>query len=259
MYTHGIGRRWLAALAAGLVTAGVSSAQVGNAGSAATANTPTAGLPPYSYGPGYYGYASDYGNGIWRGPRFTSLQYPGIYGAYFLGPGGTFYEPRMPTFSPYAPPPTSPNRPVTDPPRQGAQLVTGLPRARTQADLRTAQELPSNPVDDAAHIRVLVPEQARLWFNGVRMRKQGSVRTFVSPGLYAGHGYTYEITARWDENGKPVTRTKNIHIGAGDRVDVDLNDEEAGPAPEVAPKPSRSLKTYRPNTPPTPPPASTGR
>ena len=47
----------------------------------------------------------------------------------------------------------------------------------------------------------------------------GAVREFHPPPLTPGKRYTYEIRARWTENGREVTQTRNVPVTAG-RVNV---------------------------------------
>src|SRR5437868_5427562 len=51
----------------------------------------------------------------------------------------------------------------------------------------------------------------------------GDFRPFVSPPLKPDTEYRYSIKAQWQENGRPVTRTRQITVYAGDHVTVNLN------------------------------------
>jgi uncharacterized protein (TIGR03000 family) len=99
--------------------------------------------------------------------------------------------------------------------------------------------------DNAVLIAVRVPDSAVIWFDGDKTTQTGSLREFITPPLEAGQKYTYEIKAQWMENGKEVSRTRQMDIYAGDRLMVNF----LAPAKSSAPRPA-------PLKPPTPvPPA----
>jgi len=77
-------------------------------------------------------------------------------------------------------------------------------------------------VDNTAHIEVLVPGEAALWFNGWKARSTGVVRKLQSPPLTPGRNYTYTVRARWEENGREVTQTRQVAVSAGAKVRVDF-------------------------------------
>jgi uncharacterized protein (TIGR03000 family) len=76
--------------------------------------------------------------------------------------------------------------------------------------------------DTSAHISVNVPAGARLWFDGTATTATGPVRAFSSPPLTPGHWYTYEVRARWDEDGHEVTQTQQVELTAGAHVNVNF-------------------------------------
>jgi uncharacterized protein (TIGR03000 family) len=76
--------------------------------------------------------------------------------------------------------------------------------------------------DNGAHVTVTVPAGAQLWFDGTPTTSTGSVREFNSPPLTPGHRYSYEVQARWNENGKEVTQTQKVQVGAGTHAQVDF-------------------------------------
>jgi uncharacterized protein (TIGR03000 family) len=88
---------------------------------------------------------------------------------------------------------------------------------------------PEEPVPaDAAVLRVLVPADAELLINGQQTVQRGSVRTFVSPPLAAGHQFFYDLLALWRENGKPAAVRRKVPVFPGDHVTVDVADRVAG-------------------------------
>jgi uncharacterized protein (TIGR03000 family) len=80
----------------------------------------------------------------------------------------------------------------------------------------------ARPNDNTAQLKIVVPVDAELWFNGVKTAQAGTERHFISPALAPGKNYTYAIEARWMENGKPVEQTRSVHVHANDREVVDF-------------------------------------
>jgi uncharacterized protein (TIGR03000 family) len=76
--------------------------------------------------------------------------------------------------------------------------------------------------DNRARIRLRVPADAEVWFEGVKTRQTGTERYFFSPPLTPGLTYAYEVEARWKEDGKAVRRQRQIVVHAGDTLRVDL-------------------------------------
>jgi uncharacterized protein (TIGR03000 family) len=74
--------------------------------------------------------------------------------------------------------------------------------------------------DTSALVTVSVPANAEIWFEGNKMTSTGSVREYQSPPLTPGSRYTYEVRARWKENGQEVTQTQQVEVTAGTRVNV---------------------------------------
>jgi uncharacterized protein (TIGR03000 family) len=57
------------------------------------------------------------------------------------------------------------------------------------------------------------------------MSLQGSWRSYVTPPLPGGRSLSYEIRARWRDQGGDVERIAQVPIHAGDRVTVDFTKE----------------------------------
>jgi uncharacterized protein (TIGR03000 family) len=74
--------------------------------------------------------------------------------------------------------------------------------------------------DTSARITLNVPEDAEIWFAGSKMMSPGSVREYQSPPLTPGIRYTYEVRARWNENGHEVTQTQQVEVTAEARANV---------------------------------------
>jgi uncharacterized protein (TIGR03000 family) len=75
------------------------------------------------------------------------------------------------------------------------------------------------PTDTSAHINVTVPADAEIWFDDNKTTSTGSVRQFNSPPLTAGK-HSYEIRARWRENGREVTQTQQVEVTPSAHVSV---------------------------------------
>jgi uncharacterized protein (TIGR03000 family) len=138
----------------------------------------------------------------------TSINYPGLYGAYYASVPALAYNTRPSASNFYT-------AGVTDvlPPR----TVTLTPTVRA-VPLPT----PAPEPEATARVNVLVPSQATLYIQGVRMNETGSYREFVSPPLVPGEDYTYNLRAVWSEDGRDVTRNQLIHVRPGERYEVDL-------------------------------------
>jgi uncharacterized protein (TIGR03000 family) len=220
-------KRWFpavapAALALVLLNAGTSSAAIFFWGGGF--------YPRYGYGyPGLgYGYP---GFGYAAYPRY-SYGYPGLgygyapyygttaYGYNYVAPTTTYsgyYSPTLWAYSPnYGRPPGSSSAASGVAP---AGYVSYYPPAyATGPAAATAPD--TNEL--LAWVEVTVPAGAELWFDGQRTTKTGERRVFRTPPLEKGHNYYYDVKARWTEGGKPVEKTRQVSVHAGERVAVDF-------------------------------------
>jgi len=69
-------------------------------------------------------------------------------------------------------------------------------------------------------INVSVPANAQILFGTDKMAQGGTRRAFVSPPLARGHDYTYDITVKWQQEGREVVRNRRITVHAGDVVNL---------------------------------------
>lgn len=113
--------------------------------------------------------------------------YPGIFRDY--GRGGDYYYPDNGYYYPY---------------------TTYYPQA------------PAVDVN-AVTVRLHVPTDAQVWFEGEATAQTGEDRDFVSPALTPGREYTYHIRVRWQENDKPVERKRDVKVHAGDRINLNID------------------------------------
>jgi uncharacterized protein (TIGR03000 family) len=219
-------------------------------GRAQTSVTPEIGQPSMTAGNPYYQVRplvpyQTYGprtpmSSAW-GPGYTpiymtTINTPGVYGRYVMTTTTLgFPEYRQPTFYPsVAYNEAGPTLTTTVAPRAG---VSGLGEGAT------------------ASLRVRVPADAELTFEGVRTSPVGTVRDFVTPPLELGRDYRYTVAARWMDAGREVRETRDVLVRAGDRLSIDLTTPEpttlrTRPAPVPAPAPVPPAREPAP-----PPPA----
>jgi len=69
---------------------------------------------------------------------------------------------------------------------------------------------------------VRVAANAELWFEGSKTSQDGPFRVFESVPLKPGVDYSYEIRARWTENGKEFDQTRKLTVRAGDHVAINF-------------------------------------
>jgi uncharacterized protein (TIGR03000 family) len=153
--------------------------------------------PRYGYG----GYYRHYGYGGYYYPYYGGYNYYPDYGAYSY-PYGYSSDSDLstaPAFQDSSPiPSTSAYQP------SGSDLYAP----------------PAAQADNTAHLTVNVPADAQIWVEDAKTNTSGAVREFQSPQLEPGKRYSYEIRARWMENGKEVTQTREVPVTAGARVKV---------------------------------------
>lgn len=110
---------------------------------------------------------------------------------------------------------------------------TGVPPVGGTGEPPLTQTPP--PPDNAAHLQLLVPQNAEVLFNGDTTTQTGATREFVSPPLTLGKLFDYAIVVRYpDADGKAVTDRRVIHVRANDWFRVDFT---RPPPPEPLPAP----------------------
>jgi len=76
---------------------------------------------------------------------------------------------------------------------------------------------------NAALVNVRLPDpNAEVWIDGKKTQSKGTVREFESPPLDPGKNYTYEVKARWTENGKDREVTKTVPVRANGVATADF-------------------------------------
>lgn len=152
-----------------------------------------------------YGYGYGYGFGFGFAPGYYYTSYPGY------GIGGIGYSP--PAYG-YPVPPNAPPGPL--PP--GAADPDNL--------------LPPVPTG-TARILVRIPTGARLWIDGEATSQKSAQRTFLTPKLESGRTHAYELRARWNQDGRVVEETREIHVRANRTTRVDFTVPVARPSPAL--------------------------
>jgi uncharacterized protein (TIGR03000 family) len=162
------------------------------------------------------------------GPSFSRGYYPPGNGMYYNGPmnryaePGTYYnapmrygEPGM-YYNMMPPSGYMPGQPI-----QPASYVGQVMPPATSATL--AQSYYAAPQQNAVLLDVRVPvEDAEVLIDGTPTRLRGHMRQFYSPPLEPGKTFTYEVTAKFTQDGKPVTRTERQEVRAGERYTIDF-------------------------------------
>ena len=67
-----------------------------------------------------------------------------------------------------------------------------------------------------AYIKVIVPADAQLAFDGFKTEQAGEVRRFVSPPLPAGQRFKYTLKATWKSEGKDMAPKARIGFATAD-------------------------------------------
>jgi len=147
---------------------------------------------PYGYGYGNYGYNRPY-YGNW------SSGYPS-YGYSYSQP---YYEGYSASYP----------------------VIPGAPATYSNAD--QSYQTGYNEVDNnRVWLQVRVPDaNARVWIDDHATQQTGMDRQFISPAVERGKKYSYKVKATWVENGKEVSREKQVSVQAGQPNFVNFTNE----------------------------------
>jgi uncharacterized protein (TIGR03000 family) len=173
--------------------------------------TQTSPYYTYTYTPPLNGYTTQYYASYARSglPTYmTSINYPWIYGehGYYYAPGRFVYS-LMP--GPYTTAPTIYY--------ENSQPTLTATRYPTESVLRS--------LGNRAELEIRLPADAELRLQGVKMNERGSLRRITTPTLDPGMDYTYDVNARWMENGMQVSKDRHVMVRAGDKWTVDFTTE----------------------------------
>jgi uncharacterized protein (TIGR03000 family) len=82
---------------------------------------------------------------------------------------------------------------------------------------------PQQTTSQQGHLIVQVPNaNAEIWVNGNAMPQRGTTRHFYSPALEPGYTYSYEVRARWTQDGQQMNETRTVRFQPGQQVTVDF-------------------------------------
>jgi uncharacterized protein (TIGR03000 family) len=184
------------------------------------------GSPYYS---GFYpGYASGYYG--WNSPYYGSTWVPRYYGSYSnYAPGFTrWYGPRY-----------SASYDWSTPSYYSSSYPSGTMGSFYATDM-SSQGYYGTPTGDmrpdrTVLINLRVPPEAEIWFDDAKTQSTGMFRDFISPPLQPGQDYTYQVRARWMENGQEVTKNRELRVRAGDQLNLDFLGESASAFPSDQP------------------------
>ena len=178
------------------------------------------GFHHHGFYPGFYGFGLGLGLGY-------GLGYPWYYGNYYTG---GYYSPAYyDNGYDYAPPAYSPNYY----PYAGAPATAATPYS--YPSVAPVPDSSAVPNENAIYVRVQVPPDADVWFDGQKTSQKGPVRFFESPPVDPGRQYVYHIRARWNQDGSVVDQTREANVWAGDKFSIDFS--KMGGRPEKAPPP----------------------
>jgi len=200
----------LVALGAVLLVPGTSDAQRrGGGGRGGSGGNWSGSRGGYSGGHnGYYG-NSGWGNGWGWGGIALSIGTPGYYGGYGYGGyrspyyGGSYYGS---SYS-YDTPSYAYSQPYS---------TTTIPQTSFYSD-------PGAMSANTANFVVRVPDpNAEVWFQNYRTQQNGVVRQYQSEALDPNSNYTFQVRARWMQNGQMMDQTRQVPAHAGQTFTVDF-------------------------------------
>jgi uncharacterized protein (TIGR03000 family) len=113
-------------------------------------------------------------------------------------------------------------QPVVVVPPPAAPPPAAAPSAPSTAPPSSEPLPPPRRADDLGHVHVRVPADAVLWFDSNRTSQTGSERDFSTPALPAGSTASYEVRARWTQDGRPVERTYRVDVQPNRTTTVDF-------------------------------------
>lgn len=164
--------------------------------------------PGYGYGnyntPGY-GYGNAYGNILNPGYGYNNAFAPSYYSPSYSNNGPAYSGAAYPYYSARNPNPLPTNSYQSYYPPSGA--FQGNDRQQTE---------------NSALIRITVPPDAEIWFDGSKTTQTGGVRQFRTPALEANGHYSYQIRARWMQNGQERNETRELQVQPNKQATLDF-------------------------------------
>jgi uncharacterized protein (TIGR03000 family) len=173
---------------------------------------------------GYYG-SGYYGSGYGYSPYYSSYNYGyrPWYSSYTYGysPYAPNYE-YGPSYSSYSYSPSYYTTPMYSYVTPSSSNSYVRPTTSTSFYYSPSIGDAAPTMTDRAQVEVRLPADAELWIDGVPSAQRGEKRTFETPTLELGRTFTYELRARWMDNGKPVEQTRQVNLFAGARPMIDF-------------------------------------
>jgi uncharacterized protein (TIGR03000 family) len=178
------------------------------------------GFSPYNWGYGapsaysYYPRSYWYGNN-WSAPGYAWNNYNWANPAYAYSWGG-YYSPTVFSSDNYFNP---------------ASTAGNFGNSYNAAGYYSYGARATSGPRDSAVLNVRLPDaNAQVWVEGDLTRQRGTWREFVSPPLDPNKNYTYDVRARWTENGREVERTRTIPVRANAVATVDFTTADSSAA-----------------------------
>ena len=176
-------------------------------------------------GYGGRGYGGGYYRGGWGVGLGWGLGYPGYYGGYYGG-----YYPSYGAYDYGTPVYTQP------------QTYTTAPQYSYYPSTNANQL--TNPNDAGFIVRVPDPN-ADIWFQNYQTKQRGTERFYESGSLEPNQAYTFEVRARWMQNGQQMDQTRQVQARAGQNVTVDFTaaaTEQIPTRPQIQPGPNTPIQ-----------------
>src|SRR5262249_48702732 len=102
--------------------------------------------------------------------------------------------------------------------------------------------------DRPATIIVRAPADATLTIGGQPTDQRGVQRRFETPALAPGRTYSYEIEARWTQNGREMVVLSKVEFTPGQTATVDLTGRGVAATPATSPKVEPRIDETEPKT-----------
>jgi len=168
----------------------------------------------------WYGYPYYFSSGYYPYYGYSSGYYPADYGYSYSpdwvyssnGDSGSNLNSGSILITPNTDNPPTPSTPMTQPTEPANGSSNGQMEIFTSGSKFTS--------DGPAQITVRLPNNADLWFDGVKMTETGPVRVFSTPSLSVDRKYAYTIRIRWIEGDTTIDQTRKVMFSAGDKLDV---------------------------------------
>jgi len=135
---------------------------------------------------------------LWVSPAAAQNQGYSVWQHRYDGGGGSYRSSYVPSTSYYSP----------------------APAVNTATPVTQSVSYYYSPANDSVTLNFTVPGDAKISFGGTPTAVTGTRRQFVSPPIQPGREYTYDLQVSWKQDGREVTRTRQITVHAGDVVNL---------------------------------------